>query len=138
MDEVQSLPDREQDAGDGAPPTSRGRGLAHAGRWTWEWIKSLAVAFVLFLLIRTFAIEAFRIPTGSMESTLLVGDFLLVRTQKRRWDEEATDRRRVQLPRQSVEVVDVGMRDHDRVAIILYQLVKLVTKWSMSACSPAR
>jgi signal peptidase I len=47
-------------------------------RWAWEWTKSLVIAFSLFLLIRTFLVEAFRIPTGSMENTLLVGDFLLV------------------------------------------------------------
>lgn len=48
------------------------------GRWLWEWVKSLSVAVLLFLVIRTFAVEAFKIPTGSMEETLLVGDFLLV------------------------------------------------------------
>lgn len=51
---------------------------ASVGRWTWEWIKSLVVALLLFLVIRTFVVEAFRIPTSSMEGTLLVGDFLLV------------------------------------------------------------
>jgi signal peptidase I len=51
---------------------------ASTGRWAWEWIKSILVAFALFLVIRTFVVEAFRIPTGSMEETLLVGDFLLV------------------------------------------------------------
>jgi len=51
---------------------------ASVGRWTWEWIKSLGVALLLFLVIRTFVVEAFRIPTSSMEGTLLVGDFLLV------------------------------------------------------------
>ncbi len=49
-----------------------------AGRWLWEWAKSLVVALLLFFVIRTFVVEAFRIPTGSMENTLLVGDFLLV------------------------------------------------------------
>jgi len=44
----------------------------------WEWTKSVLVAFALFLVIRTVVIEAFRIPTSSMENTLLVGDFLFV------------------------------------------------------------
>ncbi|UCC47460.1 MAG: signal peptidase I [Gemmatimonadota bacterium] len=51
---------------------------AGTGRWLWEWIKSISVAILLFLVIRTFAVEAFKIPTGSMERTLLIGDFLLV------------------------------------------------------------
>lgn len=58
---------------------SKGRQEAQStGRWLWEWVKSISVAILLFLIIRTFAVEAFKIPTGSMESTLLVGDFLLV------------------------------------------------------------
>jgi signal peptidase I len=58
--------------------TGAGRIAVSAGRWTWEWIKSLFIALLIFLVIRTFVIEAFRIPTASMENTLLVGDFLLV------------------------------------------------------------
>lgn len=43
-----------------------------------EWVKSIGLALGLFLVIRTFLLQAFKIPTGSMENTLLVGDFLLV------------------------------------------------------------
>jgi signal peptidase I len=57
---------------------SRTADAASIGRVAWEWTKSIAVAFLLFLVIRTFLVQAFKIPTGSMEDTLLIGDFLLV------------------------------------------------------------
>ena len=39
---------------------------------TWEWIKSLVVAFVLAMFIRTFFFQAFKIPSSSMHPTLQV------------------------------------------------------------------
>ncbi len=56
-----------------APKGTPGRGHA-----AWEWAKSLAIALVIWLVLRTFLVEAFRIPSSSMERTLLVGDFLFV------------------------------------------------------------
>jgi signal peptidase I len=44
----------------------------------WENVKSLAGAIVIYLVIKTFLMEAFRIPTGSMIPSLLVGDWLFV------------------------------------------------------------
>ena len=43
-----------------------------------DWLKSFLIALMVFLVVRTFVVEAFKIPTSSMENTLLVGDFLLV------------------------------------------------------------
>jgi signal peptidase I len=43
-----------------------------------EWIDAIAFAVVAATLIRTFFIEAYTIPTSSMEKSLLVGDFLFV------------------------------------------------------------
>jgi len=43
-----------------------------------EFIKNLLFALVAALLIKSFLIETSRVPTGSMEKTILVGDFLFV------------------------------------------------------------
>lgn len=43
-----------------------------------EVMRSVVLALLVFLVVRTTLLEAFTIPTGSMEGTLLVGDFLLV------------------------------------------------------------
>lgn len=47
------------------------------GHMLWEYTKSLGIAFVLAIVIKTSIVEAYKIPSGSMEDTLLVGDFLL-------------------------------------------------------------
>ena len=43
-----------------------------------EWGEAIVIAILLALFIRTFVIQAFRIPSGSMEPTLLVGDHIFV------------------------------------------------------------
>ncbi len=43
-----------------------------------EWIESALIAVVIALFIRTFLIQAFKIPTGSMRMTLIEGDRILV------------------------------------------------------------
>jgi len=44
----------------------------------WEYAKAFLIAAAAALFIRTFFIQSYRIPTSSMEDSLLVGDFLLV------------------------------------------------------------
>ena len=46
--------------------------------WVREWVDAIIFAVIAATIIRTFLIEAYTIPTPSMEKTLLVGDFLFV------------------------------------------------------------
>jgi signal peptidase I len=56
-------------------PQQPRQGAAHGA---WEWIKSGIIGFLIFLVVRTFLIQTFTIVSGSMEGTLLVGDFLVL------------------------------------------------------------
>ena len=50
-----------------------------AGEWKqegFEWIKTIVVVLAVMLPIITFVVQGYRIPSGSMEDTLLIGDFL--------------------------------------------------------------
>jgi len=43
-----------------------------------EYVELIGVALILYFLISTSVVKAYQIPSGSMENTLIVGDFLLV------------------------------------------------------------
>jgi signal peptidase I len=43
-----------------------------------EYAESIVIAIILALIIRTFVVQAFKIPSGSMEDTLAIGDHILV------------------------------------------------------------
>jgi signal peptidase I len=59
--------------------TGRGREAREGGgSEAMEWVKSLGITIVLLIIIRTFLVQTFVITSGSMEDTLMVGDFLMV------------------------------------------------------------
>jgi len=70
-----------------------------------EYTESLIIAVVLALFVRTFVFQAFKIPTGSMEPTLLVGDHLIV--NKMIFAPSATGVERVLLPTRNVRRGDI-------------------------------
>jgi signal peptidase I len=64
-------PDRKPRAS--APPAQR-----TTSQWARDWAKSIGLAIVLFLVLRTFLVQTFVITSSSMEQTLMVGDFLVL------------------------------------------------------------
>ncbi|MCB5231056.1 MAG: signal peptidase I [Candidatus Cloacimonas sp.] len=50
--------------------------------WAQDWLEAILFAFVVAMIIRNYTFQNFKIPTGSMESTLLVGDYLVANKMK--------------------------------------------------------
>lgn len=71
---------REQTQATAGAAAAAGRnGVAvKSGHTAREWIKSIVIALLIWFFLRALLVEAFRIPSGSMENTLLIGDFLFV------------------------------------------------------------
>jgi len=65
---------------DAQPKAASGQVEAGAGRKgrAREYIEAFVVALLIALVVRTLVIQAFKIPSGSMENTLLVGDHIFV------------------------------------------------------------
>jgi len=70
-----------------------------------EYFESIVIAVILALFVRTFVFQAFKIPTGSMEPNLLVGDHLLV--NKFVFGPTAFDAERGLLPMRAIRRGDV-------------------------------
>jgi len=61
-----------------APRQESGQAVEYRKSTAREYFESICVAVILALFVRTFIVQAFKIPTGSMENNLLIGDHLLV------------------------------------------------------------
>ncbi len=90
-----------------------------------EYVESIVIALILALIVRTFVVQAFKIPTGSMRPTLIEGDRILVNkfiyffTSPKRGDvivfKSPEDRRKdfikrlIGLPKETVEISNGGI-----------------------------
>jgi signal peptidase I len=70
-----------------------------------EYFESVVIAVILALFVRTWVFQAFKIPTGSMEQNLLIGDHLLV--NKFLFGPAATGLERLLLPVTDIKRGDV-------------------------------
>ncbi len=57
--------------------TEKTKAASRKGHWR-ENVEAILVAILIALFIRTFVVQAFKIPSGSMKQTLLIGDHILV------------------------------------------------------------
>ena len=71
-------PDSAKPSGSVAALRAGAKGRSAGPSQLWENVKAILVTLAFFLFFRTFLIEAYRIPSGSMIPTLLVGDWLFV------------------------------------------------------------
>jgi signal peptidase I len=98
----------------------RGRAARHAGGvgpddtvpepWWVEYSKSFFPVILVVFLLRSFLVEPFKIPSGSMLPTLLVGDFILV--NKYTYG--------IRLPVINVKVMDVNVPQRGEVMVFRY------------------
>ena len=70
-----------------------------------EYFESLVIAVILALFVRTWVFQAFKIPSGSMEPNLLVGDHLIV--NKMEFAPAATGLDRALMPRRDIRRGDI-------------------------------
>ncbi|PYP50650.1 MAG: signal peptidase I [Gemmatimonadetes bacterium] len=86
-------------------------------RWAKGWDTSVAVAVLIWIVLRSYLIEAFRIPSASMENTLLVGDFLFVN--------KAIYGGELEIPGTGVRLVRVpGYAEPERGGIVVFRSVE--------------
>jgi signal peptidase I len=70
-----------------------------------EYLESFLIAVILALFVRTWVFQAFKIPSGSMEPNLLIGDHLIV--NKLEFAPTATALERTLLPHREIRRGDV-------------------------------
>jgi len=80
--------------------------------WWIEYPKSFFPVILVVFMLRSFLVEPFKIPSGSMLPTLLVGDFILV--NKFTWG--------IRIPVVNVKVIDVGTPQRGDVMVFRYPM----------------
>ena len=103
------IDDKQIKAAQTGMTTAAGEGSDSIGSWLWDLVKAWLPTIMAVLFIRTFIFEPFRIPSGSMVPTLLIGDHVVV------WKFSYG----IWLPFVGKELVDLG--DPERGDIIVFK-----------------